>query len=191
MNVFWLDTETTGLDPRINSIIDLSCIVESDHIDRACLNLKIRPTEPFDQIDREALEINGFCIDEVTTFEDAKEAVRQIVYTLRPYITDKRSRFIIAAQNASFDRDFLREMFSRCGFSADFNEIFHHNMLDTASIFTMYRYNGWLDTDSSSLSAAAQFLGITYNAHNSMHDLYAMRRAFRMLSAGTKFSMEV
>lgn len=111
--LFWIDVETTGLDPLKNSVISLYGIAESikkGHIQTIDLNAK--PIEPESEIDLAALEINGFSLKRIQQFPHPREAVDSLIQMLKPF-TINNIKVMIAGYNVHFDYSFLKKMFER------------------------------------------------------------------------------
>ena len=112
MKVFYVDVETTGLEPKINDIIQLALIIE---IDGKVVRKEKFEMQPFnyDNISPEALEVNGLSIEQIKGFDTPQIAYRKIVNILDKYIFkyDKKDKFIPAGYNVKFDVDFLTEFF--------------------------------------------------------------------------------
>lgn len=62
MNLFHIDTETTGFDVKKHEIIELAFAIEIDGITHCKMELFMRP-EKWDTIDRRALDSNGWTIE--------------------------------------------------------------------------------------------------------------------------------
>jgi DNA polymerase III epsilon subunit-like protein len=120
-----LDIETTGLDPRRHSIVEVGAI------DFDC------PTNYFNErcqiwngaeIDFEALEINGFTLNEIhdQTILTQKELISRFI-TWTSQIEDKT----IAGQNVDFDINFLNESAGRCclNFSLGTRKVDQHSFV--------------------------------------------------------------
>jgi DNA polymerase III epsilon subunit-like protein len=108
-----LDIETTGLDPKSHSIVEVGAI--DFDCPGNCFNERCQIWEGA-EIDFKALEINGLTPDEIQD----KTILTQIdlisgFMIWMDHIEDKT----IAGQNVDFDIDFINESAARCGL--DFN----------------------------------------------------------------------
>jgi DNA polymerase III epsilon subunit-like protein len=106
-----LDIETTGLDPRRHSIIEVGAIdfdCPGNYFNERCQIWKGA------EIDLKALEINGLTLDEIQdqTILSQKELISRFI-TWTSQIEDKT----IAGQNVDLDINFLNESAGRCGFN--------------------------------------------------------------------------
>jgi DNA polymerase III epsilon subunit-like protein len=106
-----LDIETTGLDPKRHSIIEVGAIDFDSPWN--CFNERCQIWEGA-EIDFQALEINGLTIDEIhdqTILTQTELIFRFMIWT--DQIEDKT----IAGQNVDFDISFINESSARCGLS--------------------------------------------------------------------------
>ena len=65
--VIYFDTETTGLDPVKNDIIQLACIIEIDNQVVDEFEFKIKPFD-FQNISQEALDVHGYTLEMLREF---------------------------------------------------------------------------------------------------------------------------
>jgi DNA polymerase III epsilon subunit-like protein len=104
-----LDIETTGLDPRRHSIVEVGAIdfdCPDNYFNERC--------QIWDgaEIDLKALEINGLSINDIQdqSIFTQKELVSRFIIWI-----DKIEDKTIAGQNIDFDINFLNESSIRCG----------------------------------------------------------------------------
>jgi DNA polymerase III epsilon subunit-like protein len=104
-----LDIETTGLDPRLHSIVEVGAI-DFDHPENV-FNARCRIWVGA-EIDSKALEINGLTLKEIQD----KTIFTQIdlISGFMNWIENIEDK-TIAGQNVDFDIDFLNESSARCG----------------------------------------------------------------------------
>jgi DNA polymerase III epsilon subunit-like protein len=120
-----LDIETTGLDPRRHSIIEVGAI------DFDCpgnyFNERCQVWEGA-EIDFKALEINGLTLDEI--HDQAILTQKEIISRFRIW-TDQIEDKTIAGQNADFDISFINESSARCGlnFSLGKRKVDQHSLV--------------------------------------------------------------
>lgn len=62
MNLFHIDTETTGFDPKKHEIFNLAFAIEIDGVTHCKMDLFMRP-EKWDTIDQRALDSNGWAVE--------------------------------------------------------------------------------------------------------------------------------
>lgn len=116
MKLLWFDTETTGLDPVENDIIQIAGKVIIDKKEIESFNILCQP-HSFDNISEQALEVNGRTVAELHTFPEANEAYIKLYCMFETYIDkyDKKDKFIPCGQNVKFDVNFLGEYWRKCG----------------------------------------------------------------------------
>lgn len=116
MKLLWFDTETTGLDPVENDIIQIAGKVIIDKKEIESFNILCKP-HSFDNISEKALEINGRTVDELHTFPSEKEIYSKLFAMFNHHIDryDKKDKFIPCGQNVKFDVNFLGEYWKKCG----------------------------------------------------------------------------
>jgi DNA polymerase III epsilon subunit-like protein len=108
-----LDIETTGLDPKRHSIIEVGAMEFDDP--QNVFNEKCR-IWPGAEIDQGALEINGFSIHEITA--PAIQSQRELLTKFNDWISSIADK-TIAGQNVDFDIGFLNESCKRLDLSCN------------------------------------------------------------------------
>ena len=104
-----VDIETTGVDPRKNSIVSIGAVdfEKGDEFYVECQAIEGR------EIDEYALKVNGFtkeqCLDK--TKKTAIEAYKEFLW----WSTDNRLVMLAGQQVGSFDALFLQHMHEICG----------------------------------------------------------------------------
>jgi DNA polymerase III epsilon subunit-like protein len=102
-----VDVETSGLDPKENSIISIGAInfintnqrfyAECNIFNGAIINI-------------DSLKINGFEKNQIVDNKD-KKSLREIIIEFSSWVKNQNTEKIIAGQNPAFDRDFLIHSF--------------------------------------------------------------------------------
>lgn len=118
MKILFYDLETTGIHPETASIIQLAGIMteltESNEIKPlGGFNYTMKPRTGR-EVDLSALDINGFTMEELATFQDDREVFEKFTKFLNKYIDqfNKVDKAILAGyNNTHFDTDFLRQWF--------------------------------------------------------------------------------
>jgi DNA polymerase III epsilon subunit-like protein len=120
-----LDIETTGIDPRRHSIIEVGAIDFDSPLN--FFNERCSVWERA-EIDFKALEINGSSLSEIhdKSIFTQKELITKFIAWMNG-IEDKT----IAGQNVDFDIDFLNESSKRCGlnFSVGKRKVDQHSIV--------------------------------------------------------------
>lgn len=112
-----IDVETTGLSPNTHSIISLGALDLDD------------PTNQFydecaawegARVDDDALRINGFTRSEVLDTTRRTEA--ELIAGFVAWATDRPKNRMLAAQNPSFDLEFVQAACTRAGIDCPFGK---------------------------------------------------------------------
>lgn len=111
-----LDIETTGLDPRRHSIIEVGAIEFNNPANYFNEKCQIWPGA---EIDLSALEINGFTLKEI---KDQKISTQEELLSNFKNWTDSIEDKTIAGHNVDFDINFLIESYKRCGQNFNFGK---------------------------------------------------------------------
>ena len=112
-----LDVETTGLVPGKHSILSLGALDLDD------------PTNQFyeecqawegAEIEDEALAINGFKREEIIGQGSSKQTEAGLIAAFVAWATDRPAERTLAAQNVSFDLEFVQAACKRAGLASPF-----------------------------------------------------------------------
>ena len=176
MKILWIDVETTGLNAKVNDIITLSAMVEIDGEIKRGINLKIQP-HSWDNIDDEALKINGITRKEMKSFDSPEIAHDKLVTFFSKFVDrfDKTDKFQPAGYNVVFDMLFLAEFFIKCG-DKYFGSWVDYHKFDIASVVQFFHLAGYFkDMPNFKLVTIAEELGIELKAHDAKEDIIATR----------------
>lgn len=173
----WIDEETTGLDPEKNDVITLSVMIEiNGKIDKS-INLKIQP-HSWENIDDEALKVNGITREEMKTFDPPDIALDKLLTFFSKYVNkfDKKDKFYFAGYNVKkFDIPFLEQFFIKCG-DDYFWSWFQPQKLDVFDAIHFFYMAGYFrDCENLKLSTIANKMDIPLNAHDAKSDIMATR----------------
>lgn len=103
-----LDVESSGLDPHHNSILSLGALDLDDPTNQFYDECRVWEGA---KIDADALAINGFSEAEATDTEKKTEA--ELIRAFVAWATDRPKNHTLAAQNVSFDYEFVRAACAR------------------------------------------------------------------------------
>lgn len=181
--IFWFDTETTGLDPKQNAMIQLAGIVEvnGEVVDE--FEILFRPWKNAILDDR-ALEINGRSVKELMTFPTLDIGVLGLKKKFDRWVSkyDKEDKFICAGYNVAFDKGFLREAFYRCGDLYGIGSYCFNCSLDIWALVSLAILHDNLRLPNYKLTTLCDYYKIKLkDAHDAIADIAATRELFLLL----------
>ena len=111
MTITYIDVETTGLDPKKNSIFQLAGKIVKDGIEES-FNYRMRPYRN-ELIEEGAKEKTGITDQELASYPDQREAFNSFLSILDKNINVNKfqDRAFFVGYNSSFDMDFIRSWF--------------------------------------------------------------------------------
>jgi len=178
MKLLFLDTETTGLDPLKNGVIQIAGIIEIDGVVIQEFDYKVKPFQK-DVVDLKALKVNGRTIDEIAGFSLPVDVYRDIMEIFTRHIDkyDKTDKFSLVGQNVHFDYDFLNEFFKKCGSPFLYAYIDYH-MIDVITATALFTIAGKMHLQNMKLKTVCDHFGIPLEAHDALEDVRATRLVF-------------
>jgi DNA polymerase-3 subunit epsilon len=179
-----LDTETTGLDPKTNSIFQISGIIEIDNEVKEEFNIFVRPRTA-EECDPHALKITNKTVEELMSYPPMEEGYNKLVSIFNKYIDrfDTADKFFMVAFCGHFDVGFLREFFLRNG-DKYYGSYFWSNIIDISTLATLATLNERKTMPNFKLISVANQFGVKLEeseAHDSMEDIKATRNIFKCL----------
>lgn len=175
MKILYFDTETTGINPEKNAIIQMSGIIEIDGVVRETFNFRMAP--PADAIiEQGALDVTGLTKEVIMAYPDQRVVYGQIVKLFDKYVNKfKRSdKFFPAGYNIRFDIDFLNKFFKRNN-NDYFGAYCAWQGMDALALVHYMRFIGELELPNYKLSTLCAHFGIEIKAHDAMSDITATR----------------
>lgn len=181
--IIYLDCETTGLDPKVNGIIQISGIIEVSGVVKESFDFKVRPFDT-DVIDAKALEINGKTEVEVKAYKTPQIVHQALTKLLGKHVDkyDRTDKFLMVGYNAQFDQRMLKEWFEKLGDKYYFSWI-SPQVIDVYSLAGFFRYFAKIDTENLKQITVAKFFGITYDAHDAYSDVKVCRQLFHQFAS--------
>lgn len=169
MRLAFIDTETTGLDPQTNVVLEFAAIVVDNGVEVARYETKIKPTEQELQYAHpKALEKNGYT--------DAAWADAPTITQVAPDIVALLVGCTLVGHNVAFDENMLKAHFAAYGIPG---RIPYHK-IDTITL--TYEHLTPLGLKSASLDRVRDFLGWSKDgAHTAMKDVEDTKRLFDLL----------
>ena len=187
MKILYLDTETTGLDPIKNDVIQIGAIVEINGVVKEEINLRCQPFD-YSTIQQQALDTNKITIEQLKTFPTPQSAYKLLIKILNKHINkfDKEDKFIPVGQNINFDLGFMRQFFLKNN-DKYFGSYVDRHYIDLMAIAGFFTLTGHINPPNLKLGTIAQILGIEFDAHDAFEDIVATRQC---LLAFRKFMKE-
>lgn len=138
----FIDVETTGLNPQLHEIIEISIIKVCPIKGRLNYTSKIKPVH-IEYASEEALRINGY---NAKDWRDAPDAE-----TVLSKVSDMLAGCILVGHNVRFDEEFLSETCHRLGLRCRYER----RMIDTVTLALEHLYN----LDSVSMDSIREYFG--------------------------------
>lgn len=172
-DLLFIDTETTGLDPKVHELLEVAAIRTSPDGQTiiSAYEAKLKPLH-LETATPKALEINGYTPAEWT---DEKCVAPQIV---ADNLTKMAQNTVLIGQNVSFDEGFLLPLFDNLKMKVPWG----YHKVDTVAL-------GWplfVNTPMEGLSLAKMcaFLGVAQvPTHRAASDVAACREIYLRLMA--------
>lgn len=153
-----IDVESTSLDPVTGSILSLGAVDTDEPSNQFYDECHIWDGA---HVTDEALAINGFSREEITSPERKSEA--ELVAAFIAWATDRPKNRMLAAQNVSFDLEYVQEACKRAGFECPFGK----RTIDTHTLVWLHMSERGIDPplneqrhSTINLDAALRYCGI-------------------------------
>lgn len=176
--ILWFDTETTGLSPVVNGIVQLSGLIDIDSIIVDEFDYKINVFDS-DVIEQSALDVHGFTKEQISKFDAPYKAHCLFTNLLSKHCSkfDKEDKFFPAGYNCKFDIDFLAQWFLKC------NDVYlgswlNWRWIDPLALINILCLNGVLKLENHKLETVCKYLGIELKAHDAISDIKATREVY-------------
>jgi DNA polymerase III subunit epsilon len=166
---FYLDCETTGLDPKINGIWQIAgMIVVGNQVEP--FSLMMRPFES-DRITPEALEVSKMTEEEMRALPKPRTIYAKLIDLMGRHVDkfDKSEKFIFLGYNARFDSQFLREWFIKCG-DKYFGSWFYTPPVDIMATAAFYLADRRHELENFKLGTVVKYLGLEIDRSGEFHD---------------------
>ena len=179
--LFYLDLETTGLNPEKHGIIQISAIIEIEGMIKDTFNYKVAPFND-DLIDGRALETNGLKHEDIIMFQDPSIIYNELINLLNKYVDqyNRDDKFWIVGYNSIFDDNFFRKWFRKNN-NKYYGSYFRWPPLSIEQLIAFKTIKDNISLDRFRLCDVAEYLGINIDkskAHDSMYDINKTREIF-------------
>ena len=126
----FIDVETTGTDPKIHAIHQVSGCIEIDGVIKEYFDYNVRP---FDGavIDPMALEVGNVTFEQVMQYKYSDEEAYCMLYRIfKKYVNpfNKKDKFSFVGYNAHFDKQFMYELWTRNADSYFFSMVWSNHL---------------------------------------------------------------
>jgi DNA polymerase-3 subunit epsilon len=177
--ILWIDTETTGTDPTLHSVIQIANIIDIDGKIEDKFVFNVQPHPDF-EIAEGSIAVHGISTEQMQAFPEMKIVHSQMLQKWNKYIDkfNRNDKFIIAGQKINFDIDFLSHFFMRL------NDNFLGSYLDFRSrieLLDLTKGLRMLDIIKSSdlkLETLCKEFGIKIQAHDALSDITATKELY-------------
>lgn len=188
MKIIYIDTETTGLNPKTCAIIQLSGIIVADGKQEE-FNLFLRPHEGA-EVAQDIMGRYGHPLEDVLQYPDQHTVYLSFTSLLSKYVDkfDRQDKFYFVGYNSSFDMDFMREWFARND-DVYFGSWFWFPSIDVMALAAFQLVGKRHLVPNMKLGTIYEYLfnEPLDNAHDSLADIQATRR---ILNHITKLQLE-
>lgn len=178
--VFWLDTETTGVDPINCAIVQIAGLVELNGQVVDSINLDVCP---FDGalITEDALKVIGKTEQEIFSYPNHAIAYHTLETFLNGYINkyNKNDKFVLAGYNVGFDDQFMRAFFNLNN-NKYYGSYFMWPKIDVQGKVAELCVDGLL-LPNHQLSTVCNRYGVSLVAHDALSDIKATRELYYVL----------
>lgn len=175
MNFLFYDSETTGLNPDTHGIVEIAMIPIINGVKGKPFVSKLKPFNG-SIYDPKALEINKLNFNEIQTFPEEREVLTSLI----KWIESHNTVFNLAGQNISFDRKFLKALFSRHGCMSDY--LAHIDPLEICTLGMAKQLR--VKSASHKLGDLCKYFNIKLeNAHTALADIEATWELYQHLKA--------
>lgn len=182
----FIDVETSGLDPKLNAILEIGGIIEYPGMYHE-FSFKCRPFEK-DEVVVAALEVNKFTMDDINKFPDSKDTYLKFTELLARHVNryNNQDKFFFIGYNANFDNQFLRSFFEKNG-SVYFGSWFFHPYIDVMALAAYHLMKVRHKMKSFHLVTVAPQFGVDVDvekAHGALYDVKLTREIYNIIEGG-------
>lgn len=178
--ILWFDTETGGVDPVKNPMIQIAGMIEVDGEIVNEFNYLMRPF-PGDALEQGALDVNKRTAEEINKFPLALPQIGSLQRLMGRHVNkfNKQDKFVMAGFNVGFDEGFLRRTFAKCG-DKYFGSWFFNCPLDVRTVVGMALVKHQFRLKNYKLVTVCDHFGVKLgdDAHDAMADIRATRELY-------------
>lgn len=192
MKLIFIDTETSGFDPKTNALLQIGGIVDIDGEVKETFNYKLRPYGG-EVWTENAFEKHHITPEMAEEFEDPSEVFNKFNALLEKYISkwDKQDKAFFTAYNANFDNDFIRSWFIKeaktakdAQYGNGFGCFFWTPCLDVMQVALIRTLSSRTQFPNFQLGTVCKMLGVDFDdndAHDALYDITKTRELYYKL----------
>lgn len=179
--LLFIDTETGGLDPNKHSLLSIGVVVWDDTEGELFATELYLANKQYN-VTKTAAQINHFNEELQRELSIAPMRVVESFIEIKSCFFQEYSAIPLAGHNISFDVQFIKHLFYKCGRS--FEKLFSHRLVDTYSIIKYLSDCQLIPDAISSSSSAFKYFGIVVNGrHTALGDARATMQLYSALVA--------
>lgn len=179
----FIDVETTGLDPKAYSIIQLSGIIKNEEKEKE-FDFRIKPYKN-DIITESASSKTGLTQEIIETYPDQTEAYKAFMSLLREFEVGSpyKNKAYFVGYNSDFDMSFVRNWFEFNN-NMRFGYFFWWPDIDVARLAALYFMGGrHLIKGFKLIDVYSYIFNEEFEkAHDAMNDIKATKRLFEFFA---------
>lgn len=149
MNILFIDSETTGLDPKRNTIIEIAARIDVDGVTLDRFSVKLFNPQTVTNLG--ALKVNNTKLASLLSNKPEAEAIMTFVDWLLTVKEKVQGDIVLCGQNPGFDLRFLLEVLNKYGIEG-LDSIIGYKTLDTYGLALALVECGKLKTENNKLS---------------------------------------
>lgn len=185
MKYFYVDVETSGLDPFRHAILQIAAIIEKDDKKEETFKATVAPF-PNDILDPVALNVGGFTEEQIKGFKEPKEVYLDLKDLLNKYVDpyNKQDKFFFVGYNSnSFDMPFVRRLFEKNNDSY-FGSYFFYPSIDVMILAAEALKKKRKVMPNFKLETVAKEIGVEFDKtklHDALYDIEVTREVYKRL----------
>lgn len=182
--ILFIDVETTGLNPDIHGIHQISAImVVNDYVANTpqAFNSNVQP-HPSARVDTRSLGIAGVTYNQLASYPPMEQVFGEFQAFLSQYVDPSgQERIYIGGYNSqAMEGPFMRQWYKHNGVEQMFRSHFHSATLDVMTLAVKHYMDKGIHPVSYSLENMARLSGIPYDV-SKLHDAeYDNRLAIKL-----------
>ena len=180
----FLDLETSGLDPQLNAVLEIGCIIEYRDVYKE-LNFFCQPF-PNDLVDSEALDVNKLTEEKIRSFPTPRKVYDDLTAELSMHVDkyNPKDKFVLLGYNVGFDAQFLRSFWQK-NQDKYFGSWFWYPPLDVMALaFYILKDKARPLMENFKLMTVAKEIGLDVDleqAHGASYDVNLTRDIYRIV----------